>query len=206
MGEERMRYGFMTTYNETIFFERTRHDDGPALRFSSVIQHSTRSEDPRNGSLINCVSVRECMLYFFQLAQTHGWDAPRIPRSTWIYSGSRGQDRSQGMPRKPHDKSGGPGSSKGGGSSIFSGGGKQSTHGQNSGGYIEQSMGDPYAVLRVKWDPEKRNFYYRKPSDPSLFVWAEKWKKEDGKVIVLADGRRRQAEVMPDAPMRMRRK
>ncbi|KAN0086909.1 hypothetical protein V8E54_000597 [Elaphomyces granulatus] len=75
MDDYRTRYGFLTTYDQTVFLRRT----GPwTFEKSPVIYHrATSTTNPVT------VSTRECMFFFSRLAHTGGWryPGPRIGRA-----------------------------------------------------------------------------------------------------------------------------
>ena len=209
MADNHLTYGFLTTYNQTLFFKRDREETNLVLYMSNIIHHSTRSQDVigggrRNEDFYGRVSLRECFLYFFWLGKDGGnWQVGRggrMTRSAWVRNS---KPRSAPDPAHPMGRrsQGGPGSSGGAGPS--SAGGKNTSHGQGLGGNYQQSIGDPNAYLRVKWDPKARTFLFRKTADPSQICPVDKWKNENGTIIVLAEGRRQRAQVIvPQGPMR----
>lgn len=54
----KVKYGFHTTYEETIFLKQERTSSGWVLYYSSPIRHDAIG-DRSNGT----VSIRECFLY-----------------------------------------------------------------------------------------------------------------------------------------------
>lgn len=65
-----LQYGFMGTYNRTIFLRQVYSDGEWRLQYSPAIRHSTdtvrRTEIPQPWE--HCVSLRECMFFLSQLA------------------------------------------------------------------------------------------------------------------------------------------
>lgn len=86
------KYGFMTTYKETIFFKEDidiANPNGYAFYFSPIIQHHTKSEKtPLNdAALRDKVSVRECSLYLGWEIKNNGWQSTNdVPKAHWIQS------------------------------------------------------------------------------------------------------------------------
>lgn len=81
MYDSKMKYGFLTTYDETIFLKQAPHPTKPqtsALWFSTVIRNH------QNGRM---VSLRECMLYLGLQIQSGGyrWKNSMAPKS-WVGS------------------------------------------------------------------------------------------------------------------------
>ncbi|KAI9037208.1 uncharacterized protein KD926_000713 [Aspergillus affinis] len=86
MWAAKLQLGFMTNYTWTVFVRRARIDDEWILFFSDAIHHTTKSKISASNIT---VSVRECMLYYFQLAAgaRSGWsleDGQREPLDEWV--------------------------------------------------------------------------------------------------------------------------
>jgi hypothetical protein len=61
-----LKYGFWTTYEQTIFLKQEKSQQGEwMLRLSAIIKHDTKSDltVAANSNLRGCVSLRECMLF-----------------------------------------------------------------------------------------------------------------------------------------------
>ncbi len=61
-----LKYGFWTTYNETIFLKQEQNGEGRwHLRVSNIVKFDTKSDLTRRAddNLTACVSLRECMLF-----------------------------------------------------------------------------------------------------------------------------------------------
>lgn len=88
-----MKYGFLTTYNRTIFLKqefREQHDNW-AVYISNPIEHTTHtqhmSEDSDNsppGTFEGKVSLRHCMLYFLKCADSDFWAENTTDLDDWI--------------------------------------------------------------------------------------------------------------------------
>ena len=71
MDDLRLRYGFYTTYNATVFLRRVLDE---TFEESPPILHRTTSMDcSGNGT----VSVRECFLYLAKLASSDSYQYPK---------------------------------------------------------------------------------------------------------------------------------
>jgi hypothetical protein len=67
----KLRYGFWTNYNETVFLKQEKSAQGDwLLRVSNIIKYNTKSDLNRkpNDDLSGCVSLRECMLFFMSVS------------------------------------------------------------------------------------------------------------------------------------------
>ncbi|KAI9766159.1 MAG: hypothetical protein M1840_006726 [Geoglossum simile] len=71
MDDLRLRYGFYTTYNKTVFLRRA---SDATFEVSPPILHCTTSTDC-NGK--GSVSVRECFLYLAKLASSDSYEYPK---------------------------------------------------------------------------------------------------------------------------------
>lgn len=80
MHQHQLKYGFFTTYEQTIFLKQEHHPRGKrmVLWYSPIISHETKSrstptERENYPEYRGTVSVRECFLYFVSLArkETH---------------------------------------------------------------------------------------------------------------------------------------
>lgn len=86
MWAAKLKLGFMTSYTWTVFIRRERIDDEWVLFFSDTIHHTAKS---KMGASDTSVSVRECMLYYFQLAagERSNWsleNEQQEPLQDWV--------------------------------------------------------------------------------------------------------------------------
>lgn len=67
MFDNDLKYGFLTTYNQTIFLRKVEVAGKWTLEYSPVIHHDD-SWNPRNGK----ISVRQAFYHIIRLAQQDG--------------------------------------------------------------------------------------------------------------------------------------
>jgi len=79
MLDEKRKYGFLTTYEQTIFLKQEQVDEEWVLFISHVFKHTVRSIGPQSGErffspgdLRHKVSVRLAMLTLLWLSRTEG--------------------------------------------------------------------------------------------------------------------------------------
>ena len=78
MKDLRLKYGVMTTYEETIFLQQEQDITGDwRLQYSPIIEHTTSAT--RDG-----VSLRQCMWYIAHLAHIQHTADNNIQRSRWV--------------------------------------------------------------------------------------------------------------------------
>lgn len=84
------KYGFLTTYNETVFLKQEPHPNHEGefvLWHSNIIHHNTFFKDVKSKDPLHFhgrVSLRECFLYFaFKAAKEPYTPYPRI-RTQWV--------------------------------------------------------------------------------------------------------------------------
>ncbi|KAE8343112.1 hypothetical protein BDV24DRAFT_161925 [Aspergillus arachidicola] len=97
MYDTNSKYGFLTTYNQTMFFKQEPHPKKNGkwvLWRSPVIRHTAHSQkilgnekELRNPALYRGkVSLRECFLYFVQLAYHDGYAKNTMQFENWVSS------------------------------------------------------------------------------------------------------------------------
>lgn len=86
-----VRYGFLTTYEETVFLEQKPHPSKTGkwvLWVSPIIKHSTRSrpvhEIGEPSAYRGYVSLRECFLYMMRLAAQNPQAKNQMGRDAWV--------------------------------------------------------------------------------------------------------------------------
>ncbi|KAB8207799.1 hypothetical protein BDV34DRAFT_223003 [Aspergillus parasiticus] len=79
-----LRYGFLSTYNETIFFRQVVSNNVWVLQHSVPIQGNTAKQDGLNGNYNGRVSVRECFLYLMLLANAQHTAGNTLPMAQWV--------------------------------------------------------------------------------------------------------------------------
>ncbi|KAB8265814.1 hypothetical protein BDV32DRAFT_144337 [Aspergillus pseudonomiae] len=79
-----MRYGFLTTYEETIFFRQILSNGSWGLQYSKPIKSSTAAQEAPTGDYEDRVSVRECFLHLIQLADTNHIAGSPLPMAQWV--------------------------------------------------------------------------------------------------------------------------
>lgn len=91
---EKLKFGFLTTYNETIFLRQDVHPVTGKwmLWHSNVIHHTTASEDVQGDNPENYfgkVSVRECFVYLAMMVDSGNYRADN-PMDDAKWYGQRG--------------------------------------------------------------------------------------------------------------------
>jgi hypothetical protein len=85
-----LKYGFVSTYNETIFLKIEQRNDGSyCLQFSPIIKHTVTTGRNSRGDKLLTISLRLCMLYMFALvsdddATNWSFDPETIGLNQWV--------------------------------------------------------------------------------------------------------------------------
>ncbi|KAE8347712.1 hypothetical protein BDV24DRAFT_157187 [Aspergillus arachidicola] len=79
-----MRYGFLTTYEQTVFFRQVVSNGRWVLQYSDVIKGGTVRKEALNGNYQDRVTVRECFMYLMLLANVHHTAVNPLPMAQWV--------------------------------------------------------------------------------------------------------------------------
>ncbi|KAE8330048.1 hypothetical protein BDV39DRAFT_191005 [Aspergillus sergii] len=79
-----LRYGFLSTYEQTVFFRQIVSNGRWVLQYSEPIKGSTKYEEVLDGNYENRVTVRECFLHLIRLAETHHVGGNTLPMTQWV--------------------------------------------------------------------------------------------------------------------------
>lgn len=75
-----VRYGFLSTYEETIFLKQEYHqNEGWTLHYSEVFRYSASQ-----GQRYSHASVRQCVWYLMHLADIGGVVQNNTPMGQWV--------------------------------------------------------------------------------------------------------------------------
>lgn len=81
-------YGFLSTYEETIFLYQTQLANGQwHVEYSPVVWSTDIYEPSQGPSSIPSLSMRQCMFYVAGLASQHGPVSNQTPASQWVVWG-----------------------------------------------------------------------------------------------------------------------
>jgi len=83
MRDHQCEYGFLTTYEQTIFLHQTQKNGEWAVKYSEVIFSDTEYAEARNGSELT-VSVKQCFIYLAEVASKATPTQNLVPRDDWV--------------------------------------------------------------------------------------------------------------------------
>ena len=197
----RLTYGFITTYDETVFLKIQEHGNSLVLIFSNVINHSTTSRDVNPGEVYEGkVSLRECMLYFFHRTSQDEdeWKfRPTFKKEEWFSDEKQTLNANKNTPVNKKDPVRAPASSRHSGQASSASGHPSSSKtvygagtGRSNGGYQE------FLRIRVKWDRKNRNYLYCISKNPPKMGFVEDYSNKGGRLSVRVNGKFQEAEVI----------
>ena len=213
MSNARLKYAFISTYDQTIFFKEDVCEDGEiGLAYSRVIHHrtSSTSDTAADNYPVNQVSLRECMLHLLVLVSK--------PESVWrSVANTKRWNRKKaavvdhlGLPDNGLTFTPSPGGSGSKGSAIpplpQGGAGSYSSHSTGASQYrnidpqregirsVSASLHQEPVRVKIFNDLYWHKLHNNKPQP------VEDWKVENGQLLVKIDGQRRLAVVIPDQP------
>lgn len=212
MAMYKLKYGFLTTYNQTIFLKQEqtpqegkavdKERDEWVLWYSNVVFHSDVSTTVPNRndpmSYHGQVSLRECMLYLIAMAGGITSDFFANNKSkVWVDDEPSDRTRASRFGKWITDKSKDQGSSSGPGPGSISRGASNLGAIQESLALRVGSANPRLDTFDVTFGREARKYYFRDPtSRKARYVEEGKYDKKE-RLCVKVDGKMYWARVVP---------